>query len=184
MATVPFGIFKPIHHQNDLKPISFSSIPNPKFSFETNNKQKTSNKINNRTTILVTSNNKVSEEKINGSTPEYEEKKLGFVDYDKGKHKKISVQITGLGKDDIQKRYRLRVEGDRSQRDWTISEVVDRILKLKHWDDIDGKVLNLWAGRFARKNFPLLIRVIIFIFCLLCYWVGFVDFDVLGMFSD
>lgn len=85
------------------------------------------------------------------------EKKVGFVDYDKGKSR-VSVQVVGLQKDDIPKRYRMRVEGDKWQRDWSISEVVQMILKLKHWDDIEG-LLNRWVGRFARKNFPVLIKV-------------------------
>ncbi|KAI3471607.1 hypothetical protein Pfo_028257 [Paulownia fortunei] len=58
---------------------------------------------------------------------------------------------------DLPKRHRLRVEGDRFQKDWTVSEVVERIIKLNHWEDVEG-VLNSWAGRFARKNFPVLIR--------------------------
>lgn len=86
------------------------------------------------------------------------EKKVGFVDYDKGKSR-VSVQVVGLQKDDIPKRYRMRVEGDKWQRDWSISEVVQMILKLKHWDDIEG-LLNRWVGRFARKNFPVLIKEI------------------------
>lgn len=86
----------------------------------------------------------------------FKEKKIGVVDYDKGKHN-VSVQLSGLRKDDIPKRYRLRVEGDRFQKDWAISEVVEKILKLNHWDNIES-VLNCWVGRFARKNFPVLIR--------------------------
>jgi hypothetical protein len=79
------------------------------------------------------------------------------VDYDKGKHE-VSTRVSGLRKADIPRRYRLRVQGDRSQKDWTVSEVVDKILKLDHRDDIDG-LLNRWVGRFARKNFSVLIRV-------------------------
>ncbi|KAI3869685.1 hypothetical protein MKX03_011882 [Papaver bracteatum] len=159
MATV--GIYKPsaTHSPNDLNPISFSSLSNPKFQFQTNKKQKRINyKINNnKTTIYAIHNSKLSKDNKKDSE---EEKILGFVNYDKGKHQKISIQVTGLRKDDIQKRYRLRVDGDPSQKDWTISEVVEKILKLKHWDDIDGKVLNRWAGRFARKNYPLLVQEI------------------------
>ncbi|PPD67100.1 hypothetical protein GOBAR_DD36023 [Gossypium barbadense] len=49
----------------------------------------------------------------------FEEHKSGFVDYDKGQHE-VSTQ------------YRLRVEGDRFQKDWTISEVVARVLELNN----------------------------------------------------
>lgn len=87
----------------------------------------------------------------------WKKKKVGLVDYDEGTHR-VATQVSGLGRDDLPKRFRLRVDGDRFQRDWKISEVVDQILKLKHWEDVEG-VLNRWAGRFARKNFPVLIRV-------------------------
>lgn len=86
-----------------------------------------------------------------------EKKKVVFVDYDNGEHQ-VSTHVSGLRKSDIPKRYRLRVEADRFQRDWSISEVVERLLKLSRWDDIEG-LLNHWVGRFSRKNFPLLIRV-------------------------
>ncbi|KAE8098771.1 hypothetical protein FH972_016809 [Carpinus fangiana] len=88
----------------------------------------------------------------------FKEKKQVLVDYDKGKHE-VSTRVSGLRKADIPRRYRLRVQGDRSQKDWTVSEVVDKILKLDHRDDIDG-LLNRWVGRFARKNFSVLIREI------------------------
>ncbi|XP_030928051.1 pentatricopeptide repeat-containing protein At2g41720-like [Quercus lobata] len=88
----------------------------------------------------------------------FEENKQVSVDYDEGKHL-VSTHLTGLRKADIQRRYRLRVEADRFQRDWTLSEVVHEILSLRPHDDIEG-VLNRWIGRFARKNFPLLIREI------------------------
>lgn len=87
----------------------------------------------------------------------FKEKKQVSVDYDKGKHE-VSTRVSGLRKADIPRRYRLRVQGDRSQKDWTVSEVVEKILKLHHRDDIDG-LLNRWVGRFARNNFPVLIRV-------------------------
>ncbi|KAK7837025.1 pentatricopeptide repeat-containing protein [Quercus suber] len=87
----------------------------------------------------------------------FEENKQVSVDYDEGKHE-VSTRLTGLRKADIQRRYRLRVEADRFQRDWTLSEVVHEILSLRPHHDIEG-VLNRWIGRFARKNFPLLIRV-------------------------
>lgn len=80
------------------------------------------------------------------------------VDYDKGIHD-VSISLTGFKKEDITKRYRLRVEGDKFQKDWDISHVVNSILKLNHWENVDG-FLNRWAGRFARKNFPVLIRVL------------------------
>ncbi|KAK9157317.1 hypothetical protein Scep_003891 [Stephania cephalantha] len=88
----------------------------------------------------------------------WEERKVGFVDYDEGK-RGVSVEISGLRKDDLPKRYRLRVHGDRWQRDWAISQVVGKVLELEHWEDVEG-VLNRWVGRFARKNFPVLIREI------------------------
>lgn len=37
-------------------------------------------------------------------------------------------------------------------------EIVEQILTMKQWDDIDH-VLNHWMGRFNRKNYPPLIRV-------------------------
>ncbi|KAA3457122.1 pentatricopeptide repeat-containing protein isoform X1 [Gossypium australe] len=86
----------------------------------------------------------------------FEEHKSGFVDYDKGQHE-VSTQVSGLRKAHIPKRYRLRVEGDRFQKDWTISEVVGRVLELNHWENVEP-VLNRWVRRFARKNFPFLIK--------------------------
>ncbi|KAL0453113.1 UNVERIFIED_CONTAM: Pentatricopeptide repeat-containing protein [Sesamum latifolium] len=88
----------------------------------------------------------------------FKEKKVAQVDYDAGTHK-LSTRISGIRKSDLTKRYRLRVEGERFQKDWSISEVVERIMKLNHWEDVEG-VLNRWAGRFARKNFPVLMREI------------------------
>lgn len=87
----------------------------------------------------------------------FQEKKHVSVDYDHGKHV-VSTRLCGLRKDDIPKRYRLRVEGDRFQKDWAVSEVADRVSELDHWDDIEG-LLNRWVGRFARKNFPILMKV-------------------------
>ncbi|GKV27597.1 hypothetical protein SLEP1_g36756 [Rubroshorea leprosula] len=84
------------------------------------------------------------------------EEKSGFVDYDKGEHN-VSTRVSGLRKADIPKRHRLRVQGDRFQKDWTVSDVVDRILELNHRENVDV-VLNRWVGRFARKNFPILIK--------------------------
>ncbi|GMH08165.1 hypothetical protein Nepgr_010005 [Nepenthes gracilis] len=85
-------------------------------------------------------------------------KKQGFVDYDKGEHQ-VESHVSGLRKNDIPRRYRLRVEGDRFQKDCSVSEVVQKISGLNHSDDIDG-VLNHWIGRFARKNFPILMKEI------------------------
>lgn len=82
---------------------------------------------------------------------------VGTVDYDRGK-RRVSVEVPGLGRDHIPGRYRVRVDGSRWQVDWKVSEVVDKVLELKHWEDIEG-LLNRWVGRFARKNFPLLIKV-------------------------
>ncbi|RWW17322.1 hypothetical protein GW17_00018757 [Ensete ventricosum] len=86
-----------------------------------------------------------------------EKRVVGFVDYDEGE-RRVSTEINGARKDEIPAKYRLRVDGSRWQKDWKLSEVVDQVMRLRHWEDIDG-VLNRWAGRFARKNFPLLIRV-------------------------
>uniref|UniRef100_A0A803R141 Pentatricopeptide repeat-containing protein n=1 Tax=Cannabis sativa TaxID=3483 RepID=A0A803R141_CANSA len=83
-------------------------------------------------------------------------KKHVSVDYDQGKHH-ATTHLTGFRKDDIPKRYRLRVIGDRFEKDWTLSEVVEKVYQLRRWEDIDG-VLNHWVGRFSRKNFPLLIK--------------------------
>ncbi|KAJ0044041.1 hypothetical protein Pint_17868 [Pistacia integerrima] len=86
----------------------------------------------------------------------FEESKSGFVDYDRGQHE-VYTRVSGLRKSDIPKRYRLRVESDRFQKDWTVSRVVEKVLELNHWEDVEG-VLNRWVGRFARKNFPFLIK--------------------------
>ncbi|KAF5187998.1 Pentatricopeptide repeat-containing protein [Thalictrum thalictroides] len=126
-STTNFLFFKPI-----------SSSPKPEI-----NKKKT------RVKTLISC-------KKNNSEGAWEETKVGYVDYNKGKHK-VSVQINGLRKDDLSKRFRLRIEGDKFQADWTISEVVNKILKVKHWKDIEG-ILNRWGGRFTRKNFPVLIK--------------------------
>ncbi|XP_020100290.1 pentatricopeptide repeat-containing protein At2g41720 isoform X2 [Ananas comosus] len=91
--------------------------------------------------------------------PPWAERKLvGSVDYDEGR-RRVSGEVAGVRKDGIPARHRLRVEGSRWQRDWKVSEVAERVLGLDHWEDVDG-VLNCWAGRFARRNFPLLIREI------------------------
>lgn len=84
-------------------------------------------------------------------------KLVGFVDYDRGE-RQVSVHVSGVRKSDLPKRYQLRVQGDRFQKDWPISELVSKILKLNQREDIDG-LLNRWTGRFSRKNYPILIRV-------------------------
>ncbi|XP_021886862.1 pentatricopeptide repeat-containing protein At2g41720-like [Carica papaya] len=94
--------------------------------------------------------------KNHNNTAAFEEKKSVLVDYDKGQHE-VSTRVSGLRKAEIPRRYRLRVQGHRFQMDWTISEVVERLMELNHWEDVEA-VLNRWIGRFARKNFPILIR--------------------------
>ena len=84
-----------------------------------------------------------------------------YVDYNKGR-RRVYVRVEGAGKDKLPARYRLRAAGS---ADWTVTEVVERILRLEHWEDIEG-VLNGWAGRFARKNFPLLVQVLSLFHCL------------------
>lgn len=91
----------------------------------------------------------------------FQEKKTVSVNYDRGEHE-VSVRVSGLRKADIPRRYRLRVENDRFQKDWSVSEVVDKLMALNRWEEVDG-VLNSWVGRFARKNFPVLIRVYMYI---------------------
>ncbi|CAN1791303.1 Pentatricopeptide repeat-containing protein At2g41720 [Linum perenne] len=87
----------------------------------------------------------------------FEEKKIGFVDYDRGEQL-ISTDISGVRQDKIPRRYRLRVDRDRFQKDWSLSQVVHKVLELDpRRDDVEG-VLNHWVGRFARRNFPYLIK--------------------------
>ncbi|KAJ8565077.1 hypothetical protein K7X08_001537 [Anisodus acutangulus] len=100
----------------------FPQHPNPKF----------------KTSITLSQNH----QKPNNNKA-FEEKKLAFVDYDKGTHK-VTVRINGFHKSDLPKHQRLRVESDSFQKDWGIIEVVDKIMKL--------------AGRFARKNFHIIIK--------------------------
>lgn len=93
-----------------------------------------------------------------GDESKFQEKKHVSVDYDRGKHE-VHTRLSGLRKADIPKRHRLRVENDRFQKDWTVSEVADRVSELHHpREEVEG-LLNRWVGRFARKNFPLLIKV-------------------------
>ncbi|KAI3760634.1 hypothetical protein L1987_51032 [Smallanthus sonchifolius] len=79
-------------------------------------------------------------------------KLVGFVDYDKGE-RQVSVHVPGFNKS---KRIRTRVQSDRFQKDWAVSELVAKILKLSQHEDIVG-LLNRWVGRFVRKNYPILI---------------------------
>ncbi|KAF8398350.1 hypothetical protein HHK36_017277 [Tetracentron sinense] len=143
MATTPPAELFKLNHSNEIVAFSFpcSSQPIPLSK---------SAKKNCRVRKTLVSCKRGKDEGA------WEEKKVGFVDYDKGKLR-VSNQVSGIRQDGIPKRYLLRVESERFQRDWTISEVVQRILKLNHWNDIEG-VLNQWAGRFSRKNFPILIR--------------------------
>ncbi|KAK2975136.1 hypothetical protein RJ640_010816, partial [Escallonia rubra] len=136
-----------LQHPNPLK-LTLRNEPRSPFPF--NHPPKQSN---------TSSNNAL---KIRCKKPKNEDawvkKKRVHVDYDKGEHQ-VSVHLSGLRKEDLTKRFRLRVEGDRFQKDWAVSEVAQKISRLNHWEDIDG-LLNRWAGRFARKNFPVLIREI------------------------
>ena len=87
----------------------------------------------------------------------FEETKQVLVDYDNGKHE-VRTLVNGLRKLDIPRRYQLRVGGERFQKDWTVTEVVQRILKLQRYGDVEA-LLNCWVGRFARKNYPALMKV-------------------------
>lgn len=91
------------------------------------------------------------------SSDALQEKKSVYVNYDRGEHE-VSVRVSGFRKADIARRYRVRVENDRFQNDWSVTEVADRLVALNRWEEVDG-VLNSWVGRFARKNFPILISV-------------------------
>jgi hypothetical protein len=81
------------------------------------------------------------------------------VDYDRGQ-REARAEVEGVGAVAFPARHRLRVEGSRWQRDWKVSEAAARVLALPRAEAraVDA-VLNCWAGRFARRNFPLLIRV-------------------------
>jgi hypothetical protein len=81
------------------------------------------------------------------------------VDLDRGR-RSSRTEVDGVGAASLPARHRLRVEGTRWQRDWKVSEVAARVLALPRADAhaVDA-VLNCWAGRFSRRNFPLLIRV-------------------------
>ncbi|GFY98211.1 ARM repeat superfamily protein [Actinidia rufa] len=96
------------------------------------------------TVVLVFCKNAKNEEA-------WKEKKVVSVDYDKGKHNVI-VHLSGLRKEDVPRRYRLRVEGDRFQKDWAISKVVRRVSELDRWEaafDIAAMVVRIWIGRYG-----------------------------------
>ncbi|GMP61748.1 hypothetical protein CsSME_00024089 [Camellia sinensis var. sinensis] len=131
-------LFNTNNHSND-------SLEQPFYSTTTTHNRRTSRLVR----LVISKNN---------NDEAWKEKKLGFVDYDKGMHK-VSVELSGLRKSDIPMHHRLRVQGDRFQKDWTITQVVHKVLELNQWDDIQG-LLNRWVGRFARNNFPVLIREI------------------------
>ncbi|XP_028083682.1 pentatricopeptide repeat-containing protein At2g41720 isoform X2 [Camellia sinensis] len=130
-------LFNTNNHSND-------SLEQPFYSTTTTHNRRTSRLVR----LVISKNN---------NDEAWKEKKLGFVDYDKGMHK-VSVELSGLRKSDIPMHHRLRVQGDRFQKDWTITQVVHKVLELNQWDDIQG-LLNRWVGRFARNNFPVLIRI-------------------------
>jgi hypothetical protein len=94
-----------------------------------------------------------------GPPPWAERRPSVSVDYDRGR-RTARVEVDGVGADALPSRHRQRVEGSRWQRDWKVSQVAARVLALPPADAhaVDA-VLNCWAGRFARRNFPLLIRV-------------------------
>ncbi|KAI8562293.1 hypothetical protein RHMOL_Rhmol03G0023200 [Rhododendron molle] len=81
--------------------------------------------------LLKSKNAKKKEEEA------WKEKKKVFVDYDEGSHN-VSVQLSGIRKADLPQHKRVRVAGERFQKDWPISEVVQRVLGIKHWEDIEG----------------------------------------------
>uniref|UniRef100_A0A0E0DG07 Uncharacterized protein n=1 Tax=Oryza meridionalis TaxID=40149 RepID=A0A0E0DG07_9ORYZ len=92
---------------------------------------------------------------LGATPPEWAERRLAVsVDYDRGR-REARPEMEGVGAAG-----RLRVEGSRWQRDWKVSEAVALVLALPRSEAgaVDA-VLNCWAGRFARRNFPLLIRV-------------------------
>ena len=81
------------------------------------------------------------------------------VDLDRGR-RTARAEVAGVRAASLPARHRWRVEGTRWQRDWKVSEAAARVLALPPADAhaVDA-VLNCWAGRYARRNFPLLIRV-------------------------
>lgn len=100
-------------------------------------------------TLIICKNSK--------SESAFEERKQVLVDYDNGKHETRTL-VNGLRKLDIPRRYQLRVEGEPFQKDWMVTEVAQRILKLQNHGDVEA-LLNCWIGRFARKNYPALMKV-------------------------
>nr|BAD37933.1 hypothetical protein [Oryza sativa Japonica Group] len=96
-----------------------------------------------------------------GATPpEWAERRPAVsVDYDRGQ-REARAEVEGVGAVAFPARHRLRVEGSRWQRDWKVLEAAARVLAIPRAEAgaVDA-VLNCWAGRFARGNFPLLIRV-------------------------
>ncbi|RLN33269.1 pentatricopeptide repeat-containing protein [Panicum miliaceum] len=93
-----------------------------------------------------------------GPPPWAERRPAVSVDLDRGR-RAARAEVDGVRAASLPARHRLRVEGTRWQRDWKVSEAAARVLALPHADAhaVDA-VLNCWAGRFARRNFPLLIR--------------------------
>jgi len=81
------------------------------------------------------------------------------VDLDRGR-RTARAEVDGVRAASLPARHRRRVEGTRWQRDWKVSEAAARVLALPPADAhaVDA-VLNCWAGRYSRRNFPLLIRV-------------------------
>uniref|UniRef100_A0A803MAD0 PROP1-like PPR domain-containing protein n=1 Tax=Chenopodium quinoa TaxID=63459 RepID=A0A803MAD0_CHEQI len=132
------------HHQSYSNPIKSTIYPTKPTS-------QTPKKI--KTLPLKTNSDGKKSTKNPGK---WERKKQGYVDYDKGEHH-VSEHVSGLRKDDIPRRYRIKVQADKFQKDWSITQVVQKILALNTGDDIEG-ILNHWVGRFARKNYPVLIQ--------------------------
>ena len=94
-----------------------------------------------------------------GPLPWAERRPAVSVDLDRGR-RAARAEVDGVRAASLPARHRRRVEGTRWQRDWKVSEAAARVLALPPADAhaVDA-VLNCWAGRYARRNFPLLIRV-------------------------
>ena len=94
-----------------------------------------------------------------GPPPWAERRPAVSVDLDRGR-RAARAEVDGVRAASLPARHRRRVEGTRWQRDWKVSEAAARVLALPPADAhaVDA-VLNCWAGRYARRNFPLLIRV-------------------------
>ncbi|WVZ62444.1 hypothetical protein U9M48_012196 [Paspalum notatum var. saurae] len=95
-----------------------------------------------------------------GPPPWAERRPAVSVDLDRGR-RSARAEVDGVRAASLPARHRLRVEGSRWERDWKVSEAAARVLALPRPDAhaVDA-VLGCWAGRFARRNFPLLIREI------------------------